>query len=289
MDILTHDATDEDAQRRFGGLVRLYGPDGNAALQQAHVAVVGIGGVGSWAAEALARSGVGALTLIDMDHVAESNINRQVHALTQTLGQSKIEAMAMRIRGINAACHLTLTDDFLTPQNVADVLPASIDCVIDCTDQVHAKIAMVLQARVRKQSLIVCGGAGGKTNMLALKAGDLSESTHDALLGRIRNQLRREHGYPRASDTAGKPKKRVPKMGVRVLWVDQPTILPSAWQADDCTIFPQTGTPLQGLACAGYGSSVTVTASMGMAAATEAINIILAATSLNKKNEQDSS
>ena len=265
-----------DVERRFGGLTRLYGPEAHAALQHAHIAVVGIGGVGSWAAEALARSGVGALTLIDMDHIAESNINRQVHALTQTLGQSKIEAMGERIHGINAACKLKLVDDFLTPENVAEVLPESVDYVLDCTDQVPAKIAMVLQARLRKQPLLVCGGAGGKTNILALRAGDLSESTHDALLGRMRNILRREHGFARAGNEAGKIKKRVPKMGVRVLWVDQPTILPSVWQIDEDAASQFSGVPLQGLACAGYGSSVTVTASMGFAAAAESINSILA-------------
>jgi tRNA A37 threonylcarbamoyladenosine dehydratase len=265
-----------DVERRFGGLTRLYGSHANVALQHAHVAVVGIGGVGSWAAEALARSGVGGLTLIDMDHVAESNINRQVHALTQTLGQAKIEAMAERIRGINATCQLNLVDDFLSPENVSQVLPDSVDYVLDCTDQVPAKIAMVLQARQRKQALLVCGGAGGKTNMLALRAGDLSESTHDALLGSMRNMLRRQHGFARASSEAGKPKKRVPKMGVRVLWIDQPTILPSAWLEGEGDLSSVDAVPLQGLACAGYGSSVTVTAAMGFAAAAEAIQTILA-------------
>jgi len=265
-----------DVERRFGAMTRLYGPDSNIALQHARVAVVGIGGVGSWAAEALARSGVGGLTLIDMDHVAESNVNRQVHALTQTLGQAKIDAMAMRIRGINDTCNLELIDDFLTPENVSELLHESLDYVLDCTDQVPAKIAMVLQARQRKQPLLVCGGAGGKTNMLALRSGDLAESTHDALLGRMRTMLRREHGFARATNEAGKIKKRVPKMGVRVLWIDQPTILPSAWLGADGGSTSDLAAPLQGLACAGYGSSVTVTASMGFAAAAAAINSILA-------------
>lgn len=260
-----------EAQRRFGGLARLFGPNAYAALREANVAVVGIGGVGSWVAEALARHGIGALTLIDLDHIAESNINRQVHALSDTLGQAKVEAMAARILGIHPECRLTLVDDFLTPENVGEVLPEVLDVVIDCTDQMSAKIAMVLQARTRKQFLIVCGGAGGKTDVLSLRVGDLSEATHDALLARLRNMLRKQHGYARASTEAGKPRKRIPKMGVRVLWLDQPTILPDAWQVS------QTGTEagLQGLSCAGYGSSVTVTASMGLAAAAEAVNKII--------------
>jgi tRNA A37 threonylcarbamoyladenosine dehydratase len=260
-----------DAERRFGGLERLYGSQSGAALQHAHVAVVGIGGVGSWAAEALARSGVGALTLIDLDHVAESNINRQVHALTETLGQSKIAAMAQRIHSIHPACRLTLVDDFLTPDNVQQILPAELSVVLDCTDQVAAKIAMVLQSRARQQALIVCGGAGGKTNSLALQAGDLAQATHDALLARVRNTLRRDHRFARASNVAGKALKRVPKMGVRVLWVDQPTRLPEVWQQQS------EGEALQGLSCAGYGSTVTVTAAMGFAAAAEAVNTILSA------------
>jgi tRNA threonylcarbamoyladenosine dehydratase len=254
-------------QRRFGGLVRLYGSDAYAALQRAHVAVVGIGGVGSWAAEALARQGVGALTLIDLDHIAESNINRQVHALSETLGQEKVVAMAQRIKGINPECRLTLVDDFLTPDNATEVISGSADVVIDCTDQMSAKVAMVLLARARQQHLIVCGGAGGKTDLLSMRAGDLSEATHDALLARLRNTLRKQHGYARASTESGKVRKRLPKMGVRVLWIDQPTILPQAWQSGE--------SELQGLSCAGYGSSVTVTASMGLAAAAEAVGKII--------------
>lgn len=261
-----------EAERRFGGLARLFGLKAYAALRQAHVAIVGIGGVGSWTAEALARHGIGAFTLIDLDHIAESNINRQVHALSETLGQSKVAAMAARVQGINPNCQVTLVDDFLTPDNVSEILPVALDVVIDCTDQMSAKVAMVLQARARSQTLIVCGGAGGKTNVLALRAGDLSEATHDALLARLRNILRKQHGFARASTQAGKPRKRIPKMGVRVLWLDQPTILPEAWQEA-----PQA-TPdaaLQGLSCAGYGSSVTVTASMGLAAAAEAVKKII--------------
>lgn len=283
-----------DTQRRFGGLTRLFGPRAYDALRHAHVGVVGIGGVGSWAAEALARHGVGALTLIDLDHIAESNINRQVHALSDTLGQSKVEAMASRIQGINPACRVTLVDDFLTPENVSHVLPGNLDIVIDCTDQMRAKVAMVLQARARHQPLIVCGGAGGKTDLLSLRAGDLSEATHDALLARLRNVLRKQHGYARASNEAGKPRKRVPKMGVRVLWLDQPTILPEAWltspskhvsqndrqldnqvDSERTQDIDQASPGLQGLSCAGYGSSVTVTASMGLAAAAEAVSKII--------------
>ena len=244
--------------------------------------VVGIGGVGSWAAEALARSAIGTLTLVDMDHVAESNINRQVHALTATLGQSKIGAMAERIAQINPDCQVCQVDDFLTPDNVSVLIQPDMSVVLDCTDQVKAKVAMVIQARRIRVPLLVSGGAGGKTQSLALRAGDLSESTHDALLARIRNILRRDHGFPRPSSAknSAKSSAKVPKMGVRVLWVDQPTHLPQAWTGqiaagEDPDSDMTVGGALQGLSCAGYGSAMTVTASMGLAAAGEAIALIL--------------
>jgi len=257
-----------DAERRFGGLDRLYGAGGSARLREGHVVVAGIGGVGSWCAEALARCGVGRLTLIDLDHVAESNVNRQIHALGSTVGQSKVEAMAQRIADINPACVVRQVDDFVSPENVQEVIPADADMVLDCTDQAPAKIALILQARQRKQALLVCGGAGGKTSPLALRSGDLSQAANDALLSKLRNTLRRQHGFPRAADSAGKVRKRVPRMGVRVLWFDQPAILPAAWAA------PGTAADAapQGLSCAGYGSVVMVTATMGLAAADEAVH-----------------
>ncbi|MCS3509078.1 MULTISPECIES: tRNA threonylcarbamoyladenosine dehydratase [Achromobacter] len=274
-----HPAPSADLDRRFGGLSRLYGPQAPARLQQAHVAVAGLGGVGSWTVEALVRCGVGALTLIDLDHIAESNVNRQIHALTSTLGQSKVDAMAERVLEINPECRLTRIDDFVSPQNVAEVLPGPYTVIIDCTDQADAKIAMILHARALGVPMLLCGGAGGKTDPLALRAGDLSAAVNDALLAKLRNKLRREHGFPRASDQNGKALKRVPKMGVHALWFDQPAILPDAWTRptegeDDMGAAAQSPAP-QGLSCAGYGSVVTVTAAMGMAAANEALRMAI--------------
>lgn len=264
---------DIDTERRFGGLDRLYGPGALDALRAARATVVGLGGVGSWTAEALARCGVGTLTMIDLDHIAESNVNRQVHAQGRTLGQAKVEAMAERIRDINPQCTLHLVDDFLDPDNVDRLLPDPTSIVVDCTDQVSAKIAMILRARRIGAPLVVCGGAGGKTDPLALRAGDLSEAVNDALLAKIRNQLRRHHGFPKASHVAGKPPRRLPKMKVRALWVDQPARLPAAWLQDADA---PAGAP-QGLSCAGYGSAVTVTAAMGLAAAHEVLRYIFPA------------
>ncbi|NYT22814.1 tRNA threonylcarbamoyladenosine dehydratase [Alcaligenaceae bacterium] len=259
-----------DSERRFGGLERLYGPGSAARLRAGHVVVAGIGGVGSWCAEALARCGVGRITLIDLDHVAESNVNRQIHALTSTLGQAKAVAMAQRMHDINPGCVVEVVDDFVSPENVGAIVPADADVVVDGTDQASAKIALILEARQRRQALLVCGGAGGKTDPLALRGGDLSQAVNDALLSKLRNTLRRQHGFPRAADAAGKVRKRVPRMMLRALWFDQPAILPAAWSARQAA----DGAP-QGLSCAGYGSAVMVTASMGLAAANEAVHWLL--------------
>ncbi len=266
-----------DLDRRFGALSRLYGPEAPSRIRNAHVAVAGLGGVGSWTVEALARCGVGALTLIDLDHIAESNVNRQIHALSSTLGQSKVDAMAERVLAINPECRITRVDDFVSPENVGEVLPGPYTVVIDCTDQAAAKIAMILHARALGVPMLLCGGAGGKTDPLALRAGDLSGAVNDALLSKLRNKLRREHGFPRASDKNGKALKRVPKMGVHALWFDQPAILPDAWtrprEGEDDMGASGLNLAPQGLSCAGYGSVVTVTAAMGMAAANEALRL----------------
>lgn len=249
-----------DAERRFGSVDRAYGMRAVDALARTHIAVVGVGGVGSWAAEALARSGVGILTLIDMDHVAQSNVNRQVHALESTLGQAKVQAMSARIAQINPACRVHQIDEFVDPANVSSIVPADAGMVLDCTDQLSAKVAMVLCARERSQSLLVCGAAGGKTDGLALKKGDLRDSTHDSLLARLRSTLRRQHGF-----APSMPKRSRP-LGVQVLWFDQPTHRPASMS--DRVSMP--------LACAGYGSLVTVTAAVGLAAAAHAIDCSIA-------------
>jgi len=265
--------SDIDAERRFGGINRLYGAQALARLHQAHVIVAGIGGVGSWCAEALVRSGVGALTLIDLDHVAESNINRQLHALTSTLGQAKTDAMAHRIAQINPHCRVTAIEAFVEPGNVADVIAVHGHVLVDCTDHMAAKIVMIRLSKQRGTPLVVCGGAGGKTDPLQLRAGDLAHACHDALLAKLRQRLRRQYGYPAAVDSAGRKRKRVPTMGVRCLWVDQAARLPQAWQAGN-----NNNQAPQGLSCAGYGSVVTVTATMGLAAAHEALRVVLADT-----------
>ncbi|AQZ98896.1 tRNA threonylcarbamoyladenosine dehydratase [Comamonas kerstersii] len=237
-----------DLQRRFGGLERLYGRDGAARIRGAHVAVIGVGGVGSWAAEALARSGVGSLTLIDLDNVAESNVNRQIHALTDTLGKAKVEAMRERIAQINPACVVHCIEDFVEPENWPQILPAGVDAVIDACDQVKAKLAMAQWARRNKRMLITVGAAGGKRLAHKVEVDDLSQVTHDPLLAQLRYRLRKEFNAPRD----GK------KMGVVTVFSRETVMQPDA----SCQMSGADGT----LNCSGYGSVVSVTAAFGMCA-----------------------
>jgi len=252
-----------DPQRRFSGIDRLNGQGALARLAAAHVCVVGIGGVGSWAAEALARSGVGRLTLIDLDHVAESNVNRQIQALTETLGQAKVLAMKERIAAINPACVVTTVEDFVTEENVAELIPAC-DAVIDAIDQVRPKAAMIAHCRRAKIPVVTTGGAGGRTDPARLKVDDLSRTTQDALASKLRARLRKEYGFPRD------PKK---KFGVSCVYSDEPIRRPASTEA--CDIDDHVA-GLHGLNCAGYGSSVCVTATFGFAAAARVIGILLA-------------
>lgn len=238
-----------DAQRRFGGLERLYGVQGAARIRAAHVVVVGIGGVGSWTAEALARSGVSKLTLIDMDHVAESNINRQIHALTSTVGQAKIEAMRERIAQINPACEVNCIDDFVDPDNWLKLLPGGADAVIDACDQIKAKAEMAAHARKAKQCFISVGAAGGKRLAHLVDIGDLSATTHDPLLSQLRYRLRKQYGAPKD----GK------RMGVNCVFSREAVAPPDA----SCAIESGDGS----LNCHGYGSVVAVTATFGQCAA----------------------
>lgn len=254
---LETDASDlVDDARRFGGLERLYGVDSAARIRQAHVAVAGIGGVGSWTAEALARCGVRRLTLIDMDHIAESNVNRQIHALTSTLGQAKAQAMRERIAQIHPFCEVDVVDDFVSPENWPGLLPALPDAVIDACDQVKAKLAMALWCLREKVPFVTVGAAGGKRLAHKVDIDDLAHVTHDPLLAQLRYRMRKHHGAPRQG-------KRI---GVRCVFSREPVAGPDA----SCA--------LQGdgsLNCHGYGSMVGVTATFGMCAATEVLNMLV--------------
>lgn len=264
--------TPADLERRFGGLARLYGAAGAQRIRQAHVVIVGLGGVGSWAAEAAARSGVARLTLVDLDHIAESNINRQVHALDNTLGMAKVQAMRDRITHIHPDCVVDCVEAFVDAVNWPDVLglDAGFDwkqvAVIDACDQVKAKTAMAAWAIKARSIFISVGAAGGKRIAHKVDIEDLSLVTHDPLLAQMRNRLRKEHA-------AARDKK---KIGVTCVFSREAVMQPGAVadmvgdasRPDESQ--PDSSADAQSdatLNCHGYGSVVTVTSTFGLCAA----------------------
>lgn len=250
-----------DIERRFGGLSRLYGVEGAARIRAAHVVVVGIGGVGSWAAEALARSGVARLTLIDLDHISESNINRQIHALSTTLGQSKVQAMQERIADINPQCDVRCVEEFVDVANwpeiacIAGLDLASDVSVLDACDQVKAKTAMAAWATSCKVNFITVGAAGGKRQAHKVEIDDLAQTTHDPLLAQLRYRLRKDHGASRKG-----------KIGVNCVFSREAVLQP--------VVDTENVKSDSSLNCHGYGSVVSVTATFGICAAGWLLNHI---------------
>ena len=240
-----------DDERRFGGLARLYGRAGAVRIRNASVMVVGLGGVGSWTVEALARSGVGRLTLVDMDHVSESNINRQLHALTSTLGQAKVFAMAERVRQINPLCDVVAIDTFLDSANCAALLRQDLTAVVDACDQTLAKFEMarhVLAEGASAPHHICVGAAGGKLEAHRVEVGDLALTSHDPLLAQLRSRLRRADPQLRSSE----------RIGISCVF---------SREAVSAPVSDAAGSGDGTLNCHGYGSSVAVTATFGMVAA----------------------
>lgn len=249
-----------DFERRFGGVSRLYGEHALERFSDAHVCVIGIGGVGSWAAEALARNAIGRLTLIDLDHIAESNVNRQLHALETEFGKAKVAAMAERIRLINPMCQINQIEDFITSDNAATLLGLGYDVVLDAIDDARAKIAIAAWCRKHKMPLVMAGGAGGRLDPTRLRTDDLVRAKGDRLLAKVRNQLRRDHGFPKGEKA---------KFGIPCVFSDEQVRKPDA----SC----DTDVGVTGLNCAGYGSSVCVTAPAGMAAAAIVLDLLIKA------------
>lgn len=253
---LTDDLVDIDSARRFGGVSRLYGASGLARLQAAHVCVIGIGGVGSWAAEALARNAVGTITLIDLDNIAESNVNRQLHALEGNFGKAKVTAMAERIRLINPAVQVIELEDFVTVENINSLLITNYDGVIDCVDDAKAKAAIANFCKTHHTPLVMTGAAGGRLDGSRIKQADLAQVTHDKLLAKVRNTLRRDYAFAKAEPE----KNKMSKLGIHCVYSDEDVIKPE----ELCAL---ESSAITGLNCAGYGSSVTVTAPFGLVAA----------------------
>ena len=251
------DVAEIDFERRFGGVKRLYGAPALARFRTAHVCVVGVGGVGSWAVEALARSAIGQLTLIDLDNVAESNINRQIQAMTDTIGQAKIAALADRIGQINPFCRVTQIEDFITPDNLPQMIGAhAYDYVIDAIDSVTAKTALIAFCRAHSIPLITIGGAGGQCDPTRIEVRDLSKTEQEPLLAKVRKRLRSDYGFPRGIKN---------KFNVDAVFSMEPLMFPDDEAA--CSLDEDERNGVTGLNCAGFGSSMVVTASFGMVAA----------------------
>jgi tRNA A37 threonylcarbamoyladenosine dehydratase len=253
---------------RFGGIEKLYGSAGARKLAHAHVLIVGIGGVGSWVAEALARSGVGAMTLIDGDDVCVSNVNRQLHALDGTIGRRKVEVMAERVKAINPKCRLTLFDEFFRMDSVEKHFPVKYDYVVDAIDGVSMKATLIGSAHERKIPVITCGGAGGKLDPLRVQLVDLAETSNDRLLFFVRRKLRKHYGFPRTGE----------KFGVPCVYSPEEIKLP---KGDACAVEPREeddvlfGDAEARLACDGrLGSATFVTGAFAFAIAAHVVNDI---------------
>lgn len=259
--------TTVDLARRFGGIARLYGDRGLARLQQAKVCVVGVGGVGSWVVESLARSAVGSITMIEMDLVAESNINRQLHALQSTLGRDKTDVLRTRVLDINPACQVAIIDAFLSRDNLAELVHADFDYVVDCIDDFRIKAALVHHCKTTKIKLITTGGAGGQVDPGKIRQVDLSRTKQDVLLAKTRKLLRQDYGFPR------NPKRC---FGIPCVYSDEQLVYPdgkgglSASRPVD--VKGEAGSS-NALNCAGGLGSIThVTASFGFLVAAQVLN-----------------
>jgi tRNA A37 threonylcarbamoyladenosine dehydratase len=256
-----------DFEARFSGIARLYGQDGLAKLRVAHVCVVGIGGVGAWAAEALARSGLGALTLVDLDEVCVSNINRQLHALTETVGQAKVEVMAERIRAINPHCRATAQQQFFNRETAAALLAPQFDFVLDAIDSITNKVLLLAGCRQRGLPVVACGGAGGRRDGTQIRTADLARVTHDRLLAEVRKKLRKDFQFPADGSS----------MGIDCVFSAEPPVFaqPDGSVCENRAAAPD-GTRLN---CeGGLGSATFVTGAFGFAAAGIIVRKIAAST-----------
>ena len=255
---------ESDYQNRFGGVSRLLGTAALERLRASHVAVVGVGGVGSWTVEALARSGVGALTLIDLDDVCVTNVNRQLPALDGQIGRPKIEVLAERVRLINPACRVTTVHALSPEGTVKGLLAPGFDCVVDAIDRMSNKVHLISEAVRRGMGCVTVGSAGGRRDTTKIRIGDLGEAFSDELLRQVRKKLRRDYGFEHGEDVI---------FGVRCVWSIEAPIYPRA--DGTCSNEREPGDTLRIDCATGFGSAVWITGAFGLAAAQEVVGVLL--------------
>lgn len=252
---------------RFGGVARLVGRAGLERLHAAHVCVVGVGGVGSWVVEGLARSGVGALTLVDLDDVCVTNVNRQLPALDGQIGRPKVTVLAERVRLINPECRVEVIHEYFTASSAARLLASRFDFVVDAIDRMSHKAFLIAACRERGVPVVTIGAAGGRQDATKIHAGDIGEAS-DELLRQVRKRLRRDHGFSSGSQ------KGITRMGVRCVWSNESPVFP--WSDGTCAAQPEPGSNLK-LDCeSGFGTAVFVTGTFGLVAAGEVVRALAA-------------
>ena len=250
---------------RFSGVARLFGRVGLERIHAAHVCVVGVGGVGSWAVEGLARSGVGALTLVDLDDVCVTNVNRQLPALDGQMGRPKATVLAERVRLINPECRVETALEFFTPSTAARLLAPPFDFVIDAIDRMSQKAELIGGCRERGRAVVTIGAAGGRRDATRIRVGDIGEAT-DELLRQVRKKLRRDYGFSSGAQ------RGITRMGVRCVWSMEPPVFP--WADGTCAATAEPGSNLK-LDCeSGFGTAVSVTGTFGLVAAGEVVRAI---------------
>lgn len=258
-------ALSADYLARFGGVGRLHGAVALPRLQAAHVTVVGVGGVGSWVVEALARSGIGALTLVDLDDVCVTNTNRQLHAVADNVGRPKVAVMAERVRAINPECRVTERAEFFTAQSAGRLLAERCDWLVDAIDGMSNKALLLASCVERGQPVLSIGGAGGRRDATRIRVGDLGESQGDELLRQVRKKLRRDHGFARGEGNA---------YGIPCVYSNEKPVFP--WADGTCATEPEPGSSLKLDCASGFGTGVFVTGAFGFAAAGEVVRRIAA-------------
>ncbi|MFM2478898.1 tRNA cyclic N6-threonylcarbamoyladenosine(37) synthase TcdA [Celerinatantimonas sp. MCCC 1A17872] len=265
-------------QQRFGGIARLYGNRALEQFQASHVCVIGIGGVGSWAAEALARSGIGHITLVDLDDVCVTNTNRQLHTLTSTIGQPKTEVIEARIKEINPEAKCDIIDDFITADNVSEYIDAKFDYVIDAIDSVKAKTALLAHCKRNKIKVITVGGAGGQIDPTQIKVADLAKTIQDPLASKVRGQLRREYNFSK------NPKR---KFGIECVFSTEQLIYPDN-NGEICSTKNTDGSMRMNCS-GGFGAATHVTATFGMIAAGQVLKKLALQSAQNDQSDSEQS